>query len=188
MKVATIANLLFAAGALAATCRWEEPPPPGDECYLANDGDCDDGGPGSEFSQCPWGTDSTDCGRRLEVERNESLYAITADRRLSEWDGTCPDGGCSCSSFLYLHTGDCGPFMKKSACWSSEFCCAESTDDCCEPDVGVITGTAIGSFVGLCAMIGGCVLCCIFLSCCKCCPCNKAKKQQNANSAPSGMA
>eukprot|EP00966_Prymnesium_polylepis_P141234 3261709-Prymnesium_polylepis.1 len=32
-----------------------------DSCSLAHDGDCDDGGPGSEFSQCSLGTDCIDC-------------------------------------------------------------------------------------------------------------------------------
>ena len=33
-------------------------------CSYAGDGDCDDGGPGSDFSLCPLGTDCTDCGPR----------------------------------------------------------------------------------------------------------------------------
>ena len=33
-------------------------------CNYASDGDCDDGGPGSEFSGCQLGTDCTDCGPR----------------------------------------------------------------------------------------------------------------------------
>ena len=33
-------------------------------CQFANDGDCDDGGPGSDFSVCAYGTDCGDCGPR----------------------------------------------------------------------------------------------------------------------------
>jgi len=33
-------------------------------CQFTNDGDCDDGGPGSDFSSCPLGTDCLDCGPR----------------------------------------------------------------------------------------------------------------------------
>ncbi len=33
-------------------------------CAFANDGDCDDGGPGSDFSLCGFGTDCADCGPR----------------------------------------------------------------------------------------------------------------------------
>ena len=161
------------------------------------DGDCDDGGPGSDFSICALGTDITDCGRRLEAERDESLYAITADRRLSESSGTCPDGGCTCplNNIYVSENNDCGAFMKKSVCWKdeseyvggfwltlvssshSEICCGDSSDDCCEPDAGLITGVATGLAVGLCAIIGASVLCCIFLPCCKCCPCNREKKR-----------
>jgi len=45
------------------------PPPPLVLCQDAcgswdGDGDCDDGGPGAEFSMCPYGDDCTDCGPR----------------------------------------------------------------------------------------------------------------------------
>ena len=38
-------------------------PPPrcDDSCRYGNDGDCDDGGPGAEFTNCATGTDCTDC-------------------------------------------------------------------------------------------------------------------------------
>lgn len=56
----------------------EEPPPPGPEpepdgeptgmctntCQYASDGECDDGGPDSDFSVCDLGTDCDDCGER----------------------------------------------------------------------------------------------------------------------------
>ena len=47
------------------------PPPPihcdnsCDEVGWMSDGVCDDGGPGADFSQCPYGTDCDDCGTRL---------------------------------------------------------------------------------------------------------------------------
>ena len=44
-----------------------------DVCEHADDGDCDDGGPGSEFSQCPLGTDCTDCGARAGP-RPEAIF------------------------------------------------------------------------------------------------------------------
>ena len=37
------------------------------ECNLANDGDCDDGGSGSEYSSCQAGTDCADCGQRAAI-------------------------------------------------------------------------------------------------------------------------
>lgn len=36
----------------------------GDSCHFAADGDCDDGGPGSEFGSCTLGADCADCGER----------------------------------------------------------------------------------------------------------------------------
>ena len=35
-----------------------------DTCPYADDGDCDDGGPGSDYSVCELGTDCADCGSR----------------------------------------------------------------------------------------------------------------------------
>ena len=37
-------------------------------CVYASDGDCDDGGSGSEFSVCTLGTDCTDCGQRQTLD------------------------------------------------------------------------------------------------------------------------
>ena len=34
-------------------------------CEYLNDGDCDDGGPGSDYSECEYGTDCSDCGPRV---------------------------------------------------------------------------------------------------------------------------
>ena len=33
-------------------------------CAFANNGDCDDGGPGSRTASCDYGTDCADCGQR----------------------------------------------------------------------------------------------------------------------------
>lgn len=35
-----------------------------DTCFSANDGECDDGGPGSLYDICEYGTDCSDCGPR----------------------------------------------------------------------------------------------------------------------------
>eukprot|EP00966_Prymnesium_polylepis_P107887 2498103-Prymnesium_polylepis.1 len=46
------------------------PPPPTtpqdctEQCYHSSDGDCDDGGPSSEYGLCQYGSDCTDCGGR----------------------------------------------------------------------------------------------------------------------------
>ena len=68
-------------GPRAAPCTSVSSPPPplassyasygvqdgclcGNTCNSAGDGDCDDGGSGSEYSVCTLGTDCADCGRR----------------------------------------------------------------------------------------------------------------------------
>ena len=48
-----------------------DPPPPSTElctntCRYANDGECDDGGPGSLYDVCAFGTDCGDCGPRAD--------------------------------------------------------------------------------------------------------------------------
>ena len=36
-------------------------------CMFHDDGECDDGGDGSDFAVCAWGTDCLDCGARPYV-------------------------------------------------------------------------------------------------------------------------
>ena len=59
------------------------PPPPVppsgagciDTCVFASDGDCDDGGPGAEYSACALCSNCYDCGRRSSGECGASLAA-----------------------------------------------------------------------------------------------------------------
>ena len=99
------------------------PGPPGtgtcvDSCRYASDGDCDDGGGGSEFTACSACTDCTDCGPRAHCEGfipsppgppglgfcdNSCRYA---------GDGDCDDGGAGnefsgCTPCT--DCADCGP-------------------------------------------------------------------------------
>lgn len=39
-----------------------------DDCFFANDGECDDGAAGSKSGFCGFGKDCTDCGERIVVE------------------------------------------------------------------------------------------------------------------------
>ena len=61
-----------------------------DECWYANDDYCNDGGPGSESGNCPFGEDCSDCGPRqypaptldIELEGHHLIYSYqltTAD-------------------------------------------------------------------------------------------------------------
>ena len=58
-------------GGSGATTSPPLPPPPpvacDNTCSHASDGDCDDGGPGAEYSLCAHGTDCADCGTRSTV-------------------------------------------------------------------------------------------------------------------------
>lgn len=36
-------------------------------CPYANDGECDDGGPGAQYAECTLGTDCADCGPRRGI-------------------------------------------------------------------------------------------------------------------------
>jgi hypothetical protein len=92
----------------------EEPSDPGtssggelcsDACRWAYDGECDDGGEGSSYSVCGFGTDCGDCGPRggdEPTEPTEPMEPIPSEPGGSgrcddscEWaaDGVCDDGG-----------------------------------------------------------------------------------------------
>lgn len=101
-------------------------------CSYSSDGDCDDGGPGSEYSSCSLGSDCVDCGGDAtnapkppppppppEPSPPGQAHASPADTGRStctntcrwKYDGDCDDGGpgaeysgCSFGSDCY----DCG--------------------------------------------------------------------------------
>ncbi len=79
-------------------------------CEFAFDGDCDDGGPGSDFSSCELGTDCADCGARDVDEQPEPP--------------DCSDDGiCNAECPIDPADPDCGDV---------EFC--ENFDLCCDGD------------------------------------------------------
>ena len=102
-------------------------PPPFDaacdnSCGHANDGDCDDGGSGSQYDACPWGTDCNDCGAR----------GCSNDCTASQ-NGVCDDGGsgseydsCAFGSDCY----DCGPRV------CSHKCVYSNDGDCDDGGIG----------------------------------------------------
>lgn len=83
-----------------------------------NDGICDDGGPGSEYSDCTWGNDCSDCGVR-EIGINSCTNTCSHETfSFWEWqwgsvvgDGHCDDGGPG-SEYAHCNYGtdckDCG--------------------------------------------------------------------------------
>lgn len=78
-----------------------------DTCLFAYDGECDDGGPGADWSMCDLGTDCADCGPREVV-----TSGMCDDSCLFAADGYCDDGGPG-SEFSLCALGtdctDCGP-------------------------------------------------------------------------------
>jgi hypothetical protein len=76
-----------------------------DTCPDANDGDCDDGGPGSDFDLCDLGTDCGDCGLRsvtddevicddgLDNDRDSLIDCEDIDCRFDVEAG-CAEGDC----------------------------------------------------------------------------------------------
>lgn len=67
---ATAGVVLLAAALVGCNDLIPEPPPTPsgglctNTCLYANDGDCDDGGPGSDYDLCSYGSDCGDCGAR----------------------------------------------------------------------------------------------------------------------------
>ncbi|MGE0789791.1 MAG: hypothetical protein AB7S26_29225 [Sandaracinaceae bacterium] len=84
-----------------------------DTCTYANDGECDDGGPGSTYSDCALGTDCGDCGSREAGASPEPAMSMgCSDTCTWARDGQCDDGGPG-SVYSECEYGtdcaDCGP-------------------------------------------------------------------------------
>jgi len=89
-------------------CGVPPPVPCGETCNYASDGDCDDGGPGAEFSACQRGSDCTDCGYRFPQPPVECDNTCGT----SASNGLCQDGGAGSeySTCMYgTDCDDCGP-------------------------------------------------------------------------------
>lgn len=75
-------------------------------CGYNYDGDCDDGGAASDYSECILGTDCSDCGERQEAA------GLCDNACYWNYDGDCDDGGEG-SSYSECEMGedcdDCGP-------------------------------------------------------------------------------
>ncbi len=67
-----------------------------DSCVYAEDGACDDGGPGSTSAVCAVGTDCADCG-----------YRLCEDSCTWKGDGACDDGGPGATGDACAYGTDC---------------------------------------------------------------------------------
>jgi hypothetical protein len=117
-----------------------------DRCRYADDGMCDDGGPGSEYSLCAFGTDCADCGARDPADAPLPPAPLCGDECEYASDGECDDGGPGSDySLCPLGTdcADCGPREADGpgdpydgevpACGGEgDACCAASGSQCDE--------------------------------------------------------
>ncbi len=83
-----------------------------DFCMFADDGECDDGGSGSDWAVCSYGTDCIDCGPRTGDDSIIDLVPACDDSCEFAFDGVCDDGGEG-AEFIECELGtdctDCGP-------------------------------------------------------------------------------
>jgi hypothetical protein len=96
--------------------------------YKASDGNCDDGGPGAETSDCSLGTDCSDCGPRIAPPAPPDSFGYRCTESCGwSWDNYCDDGGPG-SAYSKCDRGtdctDCGtrlmtraPFAASAAGW-----------------------------------------------------------------------
>ncbi|MBX3248350.1 MAG: hypothetical protein KF901_14315 [Myxococcales bacterium] len=113
----------FGAEAVVAQCT--------NTCTYAFDGDCDDGGPGADYSLCEYGTDCDDCGPR------SGGGSLCTDTCRHAFDGDCDDGGPGSDYSICDYgtdCGDCGPRAPGGA-RSGELCtntCRYAFDGDCD--------------------------------------------------------
>ena len=91
----------------------------GETCVYASDADCDDGGPGSEFPLCAYGTDCTDCGPRLARPPPPPKLPpppptppllpgyVCLNNCLNAGGGSCSDGGPGAEFATCAYGSDC---------------------------------------------------------------------------------
>lgn len=124
-----------------------------DTCASAHDGECDDGGPGSLYDVCAYGTDCADCGARAAGSCScsgrecgddgcgGSCGACSAGESCNasgQCVGTAPTCACDGGALTCDIGCDCDPDCEGNASCrvdSGSFCSPGSTSpsDCCEP-------------------------------------------------------
>lgn len=73
-------------------------------CEFAYDGECDDGGPDSDYSLCVYGSDCADCGSR---EKSQVEGELCSDTCAYAGDGECDDGGADSDYSVCDYGTDC---------------------------------------------------------------------------------
>ena len=74
-------------------------------CRYRFDGECDDGGPGSDYSLCTLGSDTADCGSRCGSTYVPAVQCYNTC--LWAFDGECDDGGVGSDYNLCPRGTDC---------------------------------------------------------------------------------
>ena len=74
-------------------------------CSTSYDGECDDGGPGSLYSICSYGTDCNDCGVRTTSTPPPSGRCTNTCS--TSYDGECDDGGPGALYSICSYGTDC---------------------------------------------------------------------------------
>jgi cysteine-rich repeat protein len=104
-----------------------------DSCRYPNDGDCDDGGPGSIFSYCTLGTDCTDCGPRGGFGGNFWIgYNDIASEGSFGWSSGAPAAFASWNSGEPNNSSDedCAEFRLGGNNWNDLNCGAAKAFIC----------------------------------------------------------
>ena len=95
-------------------------------CPYASDAECDDGGSGSEYPDCHYGTDCTDCGPRMALPRlvppNVCNDASTTPFALFGQPATCNALQPYCGNFAVSCSVASTCPLTCGACSSHEFC------------------------------------------------------------------
>lgn len=123
-------SAVLLAAFLGAACSSDGGSRCEETCSYAMDGECDDGGPGSLYSGCEFGTDCTDCGPRR--------VGVSPEPSCSEAGSACASRDECCSSVCAAETetclatcqldsecssGCCRPLEAGGgACYPAEFC------------------------------------------------------------------
>ena len=71
----------------------------------------------------------------------------------------------SCGARSNQWTGDCGALQDKTDCWmevtvlgvTDDWCVADTKDQCCEINAGLLAGVIIGCVAACCCCVGVCV-------------------------------
>jgi len=98
-------------------------------CTYANDGDCDDGGPNSDYSLCAYGTDCGDCGPRPATSAADAGTGPEPTPTVDWFTTPCSEMGgqltaAGACGIVYTSDADCPPDTECSTndVWSAFYC------------------------------------------------------------------